>query len=314
MSVLVVGGANYDLIAHGTRLPLEGETLVATGFHEAPGGKAANQAAAAARWGARTRFVGCIGDDGFGRSIVLDLEAAGVDVEHVRRLSDGTGLGMVFMDTHGRYATMVAPRANARLDAHVIAELPLEVWNDATVLCIALEAPHDALLAAARHAARQGLQIVINAAPADRLSSELDDVATVLVCNEHEAAELADATVTDRASALHLARHLSREQRSVVVTLGADGAVAWSPHEGASDAAGHAVPAVDTLGAGDVFTGVLAAELSSGSTLGDAVNAATDASAASVTVHGARFVEGTPDFVTETLAATRTRHLEEEPS
>jgi ribokinase len=301
MSILVVGGANYDLIAVGGRLPQEGETLVADSFSGSPGGKSANQAAAAARWGAVTRLVSCIGDDDYGREIAEELTEAGVNIELVTRHRSGTGLGMVFIDKQGRYITMVAPRANGQLSESIVQTVTDLIWKKVSVLCLALEAPSDALEEAARRAHDFGARIVLNTAPADRLTPKLLEAADVLVCNEHEASELVGHEVTDQESAFRAAHALSREQRSVVVTLGSAGAVAWSPDEGRCSVLGIKVRAVDTLGAGDIFVGVLAAELTVSASLCNAIQAANRAAAASVTHTGARFAKGTPAGVSTIL-------------
>lgn len=115
--VLVVGGANYDLTATSPRLPAVGETVLATGYRESLGGKAANVACAAAAWGAPVSFVGRVGDDSYGDALLEAWTQAAIDVAHVSRDAAGTGLGIVFMDDGGRYQTVVVPRANAGLGA-----------------------------------------------------------------------------------------------------------------------------------------------------------------------------------------------------
>ncbi|MDR9391767.1 MAG: ribokinase [Trueperaceae bacterium] len=313
MNVLVVGGANYDLVAHAGRLPGEGETLVADDFHGAPGGKAANLACAAARWGAHTRFVGRVGDDDFGRAVRDDLVAAGCDVRHLATDARGTGLGLVFMDGDGRYATVVAPRANAGLSADDVAELPDAWFTPDAVIALALEAPLDALHAVTERARDVGATVVLNAAPVDRLDDALDARWTVLVVNEHEAGERLGRPV-DEGSAADAARTLAGGERTAVVTLGAAGAVGWSPTHGPLHVAGLPVHAVDTLGAGDVFTGVLAAETAAGRPLDAAITTATRVASASVTRPGARFPEGTPNGVADILTPSPHPTLQEDPA
>lgn len=312
MSVLFVGGTNYDLIAVGSRLPQEGETLVADSLSGSPGGKSANQAAACARWGAATRLVSCIGDDDYGREIVAELTEAGVNIELVTQHDAGTSLGMVFMDKQGRYITMVAPRANDQLSKSVVQTITDSIWEQISVLCLALEAPSDALEEATSRAHDVGARIVLNTAPADRLTPELLEAADVLICNEHEASELVGHEVTDQESALQAAHTLSRDTRSVVVTLGAAGAVAWSPDEGRCVVKGIKVKAIDTLGAGDIFVGVLAAELAASASLCTAIETANRVAAASVTRTGARFIEGTPTDVSTVLTSSQLSEKKEE--
>lgn len=291
--LLVLGGANLDQIARAPRLPGRGETLLATGYHESPGGKAANLASAAASWGALVRFVGRVGEDGFGEVLLEAWRDAGVDVRHVHRDPAGTGLGIVFMDDAGQYQTIVVPRANAALAARDIAELPTDAWEGIDLVALALEAPADATLAAARAAGERGLPLVLNAAPAEGMSDDLWPLVTHLVVNEHEAALLTGLMVDDRdgasaAAAALLARLDVARAGAVVVTLGADGAVLVEPGRALVHVPAPTVAARDTLGAGDTFVGVFAAEVAAACPLDQAAARACAAASIAVTVAGAR--------------------------
>jgi ribokinase len=294
--VLIVGGANLDLIVRADRLPAPGETLLASDHEESPGGKAANLAAAAAAWGAPTRFVGRIGEDAYGDVLLAAWRDVGVDTTFVRRDRRGTGLGIVFMDRHGAYQTMVVARANATLAADDVASLPQAAWDGVAVLALALEAPPQALLAAARAAVDRGVTVVLNAAPAEGMIADLWPCVTVLIVNLHEAALLSGVSVGDGVSAIQAAHTLLSRlapdrvaaQGGVIVTLGADGAVLVTP-----DAPPRAIPAprvtaIDTLGAGDTFVGVIAAELAAGRPLAVAAPLACRAASLAVTAAGAR--------------------------
>lgn len=289
----MVGGANLDQTAVAARLPGSGETVLATEYRETPGGKAANVASAAAAWGADVTFVGRVGDDGFGDTLLSAWAEAGVDTSHVRRDAAGTGLGIVFLDHQGRYQTIVVPRANARLSECDVEALPASLWAEVGALALALEAPIPATLGAARAAATRGRPVVLNAAPAEGMDPALWPLVTHLVVNEHEAALLAGAPVDDAASAVPaaealLARLAPERAAAVIVTLGATGAVLGRPGRPARNVPAPRVSAVDTLGAGDTFVGVLVAEVAAGHDLDAAVDLACAAGAAAVTITGAR--------------------------
>jgi len=289
----VVGGANYDQTAVAPRLPGAGETLLATVYRETPGGKAANLAAAAAAWGARVSFVGRVGDDAFGEALLSAWADAGVDTAHVRRDAAGTGLGIVFMDSDGRYQTVVVPRANANLTPVDVDGLPASLWEEVGAVALALEAPLGATLAAATAAADRGLPLVLNAAPVEGMADALWPLVSHLVVNEHEAARLVGGPVEhpDAAAeaAMALLRRLDPDRAAaVVVTLGAAGAVVAMPGAPARHVRAPRVEAIDTLGAGDTFVGVLVAEVAAGGDLTAATTLACAAGAAAVTVAGAR--------------------------
>ena len=66
-SILVLGSVNVDLVAHGKRLPVAGETVIGAEFFQAAGGKGANQAVAAARLSRdAVTLIAAVGDDPLG--------------------------------------------------------------------------------------------------------------------------------------------------------------------------------------------------------------------------------------------------------
>ena len=224
----VVGSANLDLVARCERLPRPGETLTDATFERIPGGKGANQAVAAARLGAAVRFVGCVGDDDFGREAVGALEAEGVEAA-VEILHEPTGVALILVDGAGENQIVVAPGANARLAS---------VTVDGAVLC-QLEIP----LAAVESAAAQADFFCLNAAPARPLPRELVERADLVVVNRYEQ------------------EALSATPRLAALTLGAEGAVLLEEGEEVARAAPPRVEAVDGTAAGDAFTACLVVSL-----------------------------------------------------
>ena len=283
----MVGGANYDLTVRMIKLPSVGMTVLADDMAESVGGKASNQAVAASLWGADVALVARVGQDAYGDAILRSLDAAGVDTTSVRRDSSGSGLGIVFMDASGQYETAVVSRANRNLAEADIENLDLD-WGNIGVVVLQLESPVDAVVAAAEAARRRGAWVVLNASPSDRASEALLRMVDYLVVNEAEAAELSGVFVETRADAKAAAERLTGFCTHVVVTLGSAGVVCISRDGSSVDLAGQSVDAVDTLGAGDQFLGVLAAELAVGSDLRRALESANWAASQSVTKHGAQ--------------------------
>jgi ribokinase len=272
-SVVVVGSINADLVVTLDRLPAPGETVIGGRFARHGGGKGANQAVAAARAGARVRFVGAVGDDDFGGAALAELEAEGIDVSAVVRLADEpTGVALIAVDHEGRNQIAVASGANARVDGAAVGEL-----RASDVCLLGFEVPDAAVVAGARAAAAAGARIVLNPAPAREIpDAVLDAPGLVLTPNAGEAEALGGG----RALA-------ERTGGPVIVTRGAEGAVLL---DAASETAipAPAVDVVDTTGAGDAFNGVLAAGLAAGLDLVDAARRAVEAATASVRVAGAR--------------------------
>ncbi|MEU8914787.1 ribokinase [Streptomyces nigrescens] len=285
--VLVVGSANADLTVRVDRRPGAGETVLGTDLVESAGGKGANQAAAAARIGGRTALLARVGGDAYGELLLGAQRAAGTDVTPV--IVDGTartGTAMIIVDPDGDNSIVVSPGANAALTPQDVAAAKDTIAASA-VVSLQLEIPMESVRAAAAAAEQAGTRVVLNPSPAPTadLAPELLSVADPLVVNEHEARQLSrltDGTPAEWAQALR-----DRGARSVVVTLGGDGALVLDA-SGAENVPGVRVRAVDTTGAGDAFTGALATRLARGDALPEAARFAVRVGAAAVTKPGAQ--------------------------
>ncbi len=285
MSVTVVGSLNEDVLVAVGRLPGRGETVVGRAAVLAAGGKGANQAAAAGRLsGSGVTMVGRVGDDPAGARQVAALAEAGVDTALVGR-TPGTPTGSATIpveDGSGENLIVVVPGANAQLTP---ADVDVPAVRRAAVVLLQLEVPLDAVRAAADAASGT---VVLTPAPPRPLPPELLARVAVLVPNEHELVQLAgaDPGVRSPAELAGLARTLGVP--TVVVTLGARGALVV-PEDGPASLQGPPpVEAVDTTGAGDCFTGALGAALARGADVADAVREAVAAAALSTTGPGAR--------------------------
>jgi ribokinase len=302
--VVVVGAVNVDLIATVARRPAGGETVLASGLQRRPGGKGANQAAAAARTGAAVWFVGAVGADSDGAAQIAELGRAGVSTAHVRA-ADGvpTGAAFISVTPDGENSIVVAPGANAELRPEDVAPALVRPAAEGSVTILQTEIPGQVIDAAAHECLRQRMRFVLNDGPVADLSAATLAGADPIVVNEHEAAELlgADSGWSRR----ELARHVRAVTgaRSAIVTLGADGALVAAPDQDAAIPA-PAAEVVDTTGAGDAFVGMLAARLAFGDDLVAAASEAVGAATAAVTWAGARPDAETTDAM---VAAIRAR-------
>jgi ribokinase len=278
--VLVVGSVNVDLVVHADRLPAPGETVAGGRLERSGGGKGANQAVAAARAGAAVALVGAVGADDLGADALAELRGEGVEVAAVARL-DGvaTGVALIVVDREGRNQIAVASGANHAVNAE---QVRTAAARRGAVLA-SFELLDEPVLAAAQVARDAGCPLIVNPAPARPLEPALLALRPIVTPNRQEAAELTDEEEPE-AAARALAR---RTGAPVVITLGEDGALV-ADGAGCERVPAPPVRAVDTTGAGDVFNGVLAAELARGHKLRAAVAAAVGAAARSVTRTGAR--------------------------
>ncbi|HET6380174.1 MAG TPA: ribokinase [candidate division Zixibacteria bacterium] len=277
--VTVLGSLNVDLVVLAPRLPVPGETVLGGTFTQHMGGKGANQAVAACRAGAEVRMVGAVGADAHGTAALDALRTEGVDVSRVRRdRQAATGVALITVAPDGENLITVAPGANATVTAEdAVAALP-----DGGVLLASLEVPMAAVTAAVRAASRRGLTVVLNPAPATELPTEVLHAGPVLTPNRDEARRLAGCEDLEEA----IARLATRSR--LVVTLGPEGAVVVADGRRTPIPPRRVERVVDATGAGDTFSGVLAAWLAGGRPLEEAARAANAAAALSVQQAGAR--------------------------
>lgn len=286
--MVVLGSSNTDMIVRVPNLPAPGETVLGGRFAQAAGGKGANQAVAAARAGGDVRFIGCVGDDDLGRKALMGLEADGIDTSGVSTHATApSGVALVFVGAGGENSIAVASGANIELTP-TAATRHASAIASATLLLMQLESPLETVEAAARLAHAAGTRVVLDPAPAQMLPDSLLECISILTPNSTEAGQLTGLDVRGPDEAVRAAEQLmDRGAASVIVTLGADGAI-WCTPDSSISVEGHPVEAVDTTGAGDVFSGSLVAALAGGASEPDALAFANAAAALSVTQPGAQ--------------------------
>ncbi|MFF8189537.1 ribokinase [Streptomyces bobili] len=289
--LLVVGSANADLVIGVERRPAAGETVLGSDLAVHPGGKGANQAVAAARLGARTALLARIGDDAYGRLLLDSQRAAGVDTVGVLVGGAPTGVALITVDPSGDNSIVVSPGANGRLTPEDV-RAAAGLFHASRVVSAQLEIPLETVVEVVR-SLTPGSRFVLNPSPPRPLPAEVLAACDPLIVNEHEAkvilgeVAVGDAAVGDRPE--DWARVLlAMGPKSVVVTLGSQGALVASSSEGVERVAAVKVEAVDTTGAGDSFTAALAWQLGAGSSLAEAAAYAARVGAVAVTRRGAQ--------------------------
>lgn len=310
----VVGSLNMDLIVSAPRIPAPGETIIGRGFHTVAGGKGANQAVAAARLGAQVSMVGRVGNDAYGEVQLSNLVADGVDTTFVKVDPEAhTGVALITVDDVGQNSIVVSSGANWRMSAADVAAAEATIAG-VDMLLLQLETRPEVVERAIELAARHGVPVVLNPAPARPLSSDLLAQVTYLIPNESEASLLTGQSVAERSvepssrvlrpaqgsveteerlhRSLDRARDAARKLRqmgvgTVVLTLGGEGAFLTT--EGLEEyVPAFEVEVADTTAAGDAFVAGFAVAVASGQSLREGVRFAAAAGALATTKLGAQ--------------------------
>ena len=287
MSIVVFGSINMDLTTYVPRLPQPGETLRGSSYITVPGGKGDNQAVAAARLGAQVKFIGRVGDDGFGREVLKIVTAENVDTSLVQvDPVHGTGLAVISVDENAENSIIIISGANIALD-HSDIEKARSALKSAQVLLVQLEVNVEAALLVVKIAHELGVKVVFDPAPAQALPAEVYRQMNVITPNETETEVLLGFRPTDEASALQAAdEFLKRGVGTAVIKLGSQG-VYYKNFEDSGFVAPFKVNAIDSVAAGDAFNGGLAVALSEGKSMAEAVRWGAAAGALATTRQGA---------------------------
>lgn len=291
--VVCVASWNADLISQVERPLVKGETLMASHFSISPGGKGSNASVAAARQGAKVGLIARIGDDDFGRMGLRLWQDEGIDAAYVVKVQgEFSGVAQIWVYADGDNSVAVCPGAGSGLSAdHVqAAQTMLERCRVVMASC---EVPLEATERAFVIARRAGAVTVFNPAPATHLPDPILRLTDVLTPNETEVRLLAGLPLhapIDQAAE----RLLLRGASAVLVTLGAAGCALYRSDQAPILLNGRPMVVVDSIGAGDTFTGALSAALARGESLPGAMDCANAAAALSVT--GAGAIGGMPSL------------------
>lgn len=302
--VTVVGSLNVDLVADVQRLPRPGETVIARHLSRSFGGKGANQALAAARQGARVTMVGCVGDDAEGRTYLDQLRREGITVSTVKTArSISTGTAFITVDAAAENQIIVYAGANGQLSSGTVRAQRARIAV-ATVLLVQLEIPLEAAIAAIEIANESRVPVVFNPSPINPDFPWGSLQVDYLIVNQTEAEILFSRPVETLSSsgAEWLTALQEKKVSTLIITRGARTTLAL--HQGnLLEVPTLPVEPVDTVGAGDTFAGVFAAQLSNDKGIVETIRWANAAGALSTLKPGAQ--EGTPTAgdVTQALAA-----------
>ena len=285
--VIILGVFVADTTYRADRAPKLGETIIGNSFALGPGGKGSNQSVAAARAGARVRFIGKLGQDNFAEIALALWQQAGVEPAVTRHADGYTGAAYIFVEeASGANSVIICPGIGATLSAADV-QARRDLIASGAVFMTQLEQPLEAAHEGLRIAREAGLRTVLNPAPAADLSDDILALCDFVTPNESEAEALTGLPVTGPHDAERAARALlARGAGAAIVTLGAQGVFYCDGNRALHLPAIKAGPVVETTGAGDAFNGGFAAALSEGLDPVSAVRFGNAVAALSVTRAG----------------------------
>src|SRR3954470_12262924 len=300
--VVVVGTANVDSFLFVDPLPVSGETGMGDSG-TACGGKAANQAVAAARLGADVSLITRVGDDDNGRLLLHEMNKEGVDTSGVPVITGGTsGLALIFVDKNGHTMIGVAEGVNRFMQTDDLDAAP-GLHDPQAIVVAELGVPLEIINRLCQLSSEVGFTFVLNPAPAVApLAAELWQGIDVVTPNETEASVLTGIKVTDDETALQAATRLHELGAGLgIVTIGEHG-VAWCSDQGSGVLPAFKVDAVDTTAASDSFNAGLVVAMRSESDHAEAIRYGQAVGALCVTKAGAQTSLPTKDEVDQFLA------------
>lgn len=294
--VLIIGSSNMDFNIYLDRLPQPGETITGGKFKQYLGGKGANQAVACKRSGSETIFIGKIGTDIFGEQMISQLIKEGIDTSHIfRDPNESSGIAFIVIDKHGENIISVAPGANFNLTPEDVRKKE-NIIKNASVLIVQMEIPIETILEIFEIANTGKVIKILNPAPLKPIPLEILKKLDLIIPNEGELfrlnslLKLKPLSDDPKKKILQASKNISElGVKNIITTLGPKGAVIYQIEENFfMKLPAFKVKAIDTVGAGDCFNGVLASKLSQGENLINSVKYAISAASIAVTKTGAQ--------------------------
>lgn len=286
--LVVLGSINVDHILNVPSFPNPGETLIGSDYQIAFGGKGANQAVAAGRCGANIQFIAAVGDDELGKKINAQLVLDNIDVHSIATIqNEKTGVALIFVNQSGENEIAIYPGANSALTSEYLMQYQNDIIQ-ADAILMQLETPINTIEQAVKWASENKTKVILNPAPAQKLSDGVLQYIDIITPNETEAEQLTGIKIITEQDANSAAQILhAKGINIVIITLGRKGA--WVSQAGIGELiSGFQVKAIDTIGAGDTFNGVLATLLLEDMPLEKSVKYAHAAAALAVTKRGAQ--------------------------
>lgn len=282
--VIVMGSINMDTMLYVNNFPKRTENMIVNEVKIFTGGKGANQAIAVSKQEVNQAFIGAIGNDSNGKEMLIRLKEQGIETNHIivkDNVPTGSCVGII--EKNGENTLLVIPGANMEITCNEIEEIFSKL--EGKIFLLQLETSKESILTALKKAKEKGMYIILDPAPEGCYFEEALQYADLVTPNKQETEKITGLKITNIEDAKNAALLIHKKGvKNVIVKLGEDGSVLYEEEKQKfSIISPIKVNAVDTVGAGDTFAGVLAARLSEGNfSLEEAVKIANKAAALKV--------------------------------
>ncbi|MFX1289222.1 MAG: ribokinase [Promethearchaeota archaeon] len=294
--VLIVGSSNMDLNIYSQRFPKPGETVTGGVFKQFLGGKGANQAVASARSGSKTIFIGKVGIDTFGNEMISQLGNEGVNIEHIiRDPHESSGVAFILINEVGENMISVAPGANFKLTPEEV-QINSDIIKNAKCLIVQMEIPIETIEKIFEVAKQGEVVKILNPAPLKPIGISILSNIDIIIPNEGELLQLhsilkfKELIGNTKDNIICASKDISTMGiKTVITTLGSKGCIVYDAEKDkVTEVPAFNVKAIDTVGAGDCFNGVVASKLCQGENILTSVKYATAAASIAITRKGAQ--------------------------
>lgn len=279
MKIGVVGSINIDLVIKTSRIPKRGETLIGESISKFSGGKGANQAVAISRLGESVTIFGCVGKDQYGKYLLENLKSENVNVSHVKEIEEVESGMAIIMVSENDNSIIVLPGANEYVDKKYIDSIIDEILK-CDLIIMQNEIPMDTVEYVVEICYQNQLKVILNPAPAKKISSELISKISYLTPNEHEIKLIFE---NDNVEDI-----LKNYSEKVIMTEGDKGVKFAINSSEVINVASRKSNVVDTTGAGDTFNGAFCVGLVKGKSLIECIKFANIAAGLSTEKFGAQ--------------------------
>ncbi len=286
--ICVIGSINMDLVANMNQFPSPGEAVICGDFNEYTGGKGANQAIGLGKLESDVSFIGKIGNDDYGKSLLKNLKSSNVCVDYVYKSSDiHSGISLIFIDSSGQNCIAHYPGANGKLSLEDI-EKASDLLGSSGIVLLQLEIPLELDFSIIKNYGKKDKIIILDPAPFTTIPDDIFPYISIITPNRVEMGQLTGIKIKNKNDSLKASSILLGKGVENVVNKIDDYGVSIMNKDSHTFIESLKVKAIDTVGAGDAFNAGLAYSLSKDNDLISSVKMANLIGAISVTKKGAQ--------------------------